>query len=128
MDTPILTLTSLLDEKRCYDIVRTLRWPETIKCPHCESPSVIKKGHPNHQIYRQRYQCGHCKRRFDDLTLTVFSGHHQPITVWILCLYFMGLNLSNAQIAKELDMNKDDAQNMTQSLREFVDKKKPSDS
>jgi hypothetical protein len=33
--------------------------------------------------------------------------------VWILCLYFMGLNLSNHQIAQELDLNKDDAHQMT---------------
>ena len=42
--------------------------------------------------------------RFDDLTGTVLAGHHQPLRVWVLCLYFMGLNLSNRQIAKELDL------------------------
>ncbi len=47
-------------------------------------------------------------KRFDDLTGTVFSGHHQPLKVWILCLYFMGLNLSNIQIAQELDLNRTD--------------------
>ncbi len=25
----------------------------------------------------------------------VLAGHHQPLRVWVLCLYFMGLNLSN---------------------------------
>ena len=40
--------------------------------------------------------------RFDDLTGTVLAGHHQPLRVWVLCLYFMGLNLSNRQIAQEL--------------------------
>jgi hypothetical protein len=28
--------------------------------------------------------------------------------VWILCLYFMGLNLSNQQIAQELDLHPSD--------------------
>jgi hypothetical protein len=32
----------------------------------------------------------------DDLTDTIFAGHHQPLKVWILCLYFMGLNLSHS--------------------------------
>ncbi len=27
-------------------------------------------------------------------------------SIWILCLYFMGLNLSNQQIAQELNLNK----------------------
>ena len=74
---------------------------------------------------RQRYRCKSCQRRFDDLTLSVFSGHHQPLKVWMHCLYLMSLNLSNLQIAQELDLNKDDVQKMTQQLRETVDKKRP---
>ena len=38
----------------------------------------------------------------------------------------MGLNLSNLQIAAELDLNKDDVQNMTKALRSGVNAKKPS--
>lgn len=37
----------------------------------------------------------------------------------------MGLNLSNYQIAQELDINKDDAQKMTRQLREGIVTKKP---
>jgi len=39
-------------------------------------------------------------------------------------LYFMGLNLSNTQIAKELDLNKDDVQRMTGQLRTGVVERK----
>jgi hypothetical protein len=35
----------------------------------------------------------------------------------------MGLNLSNRQIAQELDLNKDDVQAMTRQLREGLVKK-----
>ena len=38
----------------------------------------------------------------------------------------MGLNLSNHQIAQELDLNKDDAQQMTSQLRQGIVRKKPS--
>jgi len=54
----------------------------------------------------------------------VFAGHHQPLKIWILCLYFMGLNLSNEQIAQELGLNKDDVYQMTTQLREDVKVKK----
>jgi hypothetical protein len=37
----------------------------------------------------------------------------------------MGLNLSNHQIAQELDLNKDDAHQMTRQLREGIVEKKP---
>ena len=58
-----------------------------------------------------------CERYFDDLTGTVLAGHHQPLQVWVLCLYLMGLNLSNQQIGQELGLNKDDVQRMTSQLR-----------
>nr|WP_245536617.1 hypothetical protein [Thiothrix nivea] len=63
-------------------------------------------------------------KAFDDLTGTVFEGHHQPLKVWVLCLYLMSLNLSNQQIARELGLNKDDVQAMTEQLRRGVEKKR----
>lgn len=50
----------------------------------------------------------------------MLAGHHQPLRVWILGLYFMGLNLSNAQIAHELGLNPNDVQRMTERLREGI--------
>jgi hypothetical protein len=58
------------------------------------------------------------------LSETIFEGHHQPLPTWILCLYLMGLNLSNQQIAAELDLNGNDVQAMTGQLREGVVVKK----
>ncbi|WP_250125571.1 hypothetical protein [Chroococcidiopsis sp. CCMEE 29] len=66
-----------------------------------------------------------CLSRFDDLSGTILAGHHQPLQTWILCLYLMGLNLSTHQIAQELDLNKDDAQQMTCQLRMGIVEKKP---
>jgi hypothetical protein len=48
---------------------------------------------------------------------TALAGHHQPLRMWVLCLYFMGLNLSNRQIARELDLSASDVQAMTEQLR-----------
>ena len=47
----------------------------------------------------------------------MLARHHQPLRVWVLCLYFMGLNLSNRQIARELDLSVSDVQVMTEQLR-----------
>src|ERR1700746_2510485 len=62
---------------------------------------------------------------FDDLTGTVLDGHHQPLRVWVLCLYFMGLNLSNRQIAQELELSVPDVQTMTDQLRHGLVVKPP---
>jgi transposase-like protein len=97
--------------------VRHQRWPEGVCCPGCDSGSVIRDGCDDTQPHRQRYRCKACGGRFDDLTGTVLAGHHQPLRVWVLCLYFMGLNLSNRQIALELGLSPSDVQIMTEQLR-----------
>ena len=53
---------------------------------------------------------------FDDLTLSVFAGHHQPLKIWVSCLHLMSLNISNSQIAQELDLNVSDVQSMAGQL------------
>jgi transposase-like protein len=123
----LLNIQHLIDDAKCYAVVRELRWPDGVKCPHCGSGEIKKRGFHNQQADRQRYECQTCDRQFDDLTGTIFEGHHQPLRVWVLCLYFMGLNLSNQQIAAELDLDKDVVQAMTTQLREgIVVKKSPS--
>jgi transposase-like protein len=91
----------------------------------CGSGAVIRDGHDDTQPHRQRYRCKVCAGRFDDLTGTVLAGHHQPLRVWVLCLYFMGLNLSNRQIALELGLDSSDTQAMTEQLRRGLAAKTP---
>ena len=118
-----VNIKTLIDDTQCSDTVRELRWSEGRQCPFCDSKRVIKRGFDEKESARQRYECKNCGKRFDDLTGAIFAGHHQPFKVWILCLYFMGLNLSNKQIAKELDLDRTDVQRMTTQLREGVVKK-----
>jgi transposase-like protein len=110
-------LLALLDDAKCFALVRQHRWPNGVRCPACASSTVIRDGRDDTQRSRQRYRCKACAGRFDDLTGTVLAGHHQPLRVWVLCLYFMGLNLSNRQIAAELGLNAADVQAMTEQLR-----------
>jgi transposase-like protein len=121
----MLQLRSLVDDAKCFETVRQLRWPQGVRCPHCDSAQVVRKGADDTQPARQRYACRGCERRFDDLTGTVLAGHHQPLAVWILCLYLMGLNLSNQQIAKELGLNDSDAQVMATQLRQGIVQRQP---
>ncbi|WP_321494584.1 transposase [uncultured Desulfobacter sp.] len=118
-----VNIKTLIDDAQCYGTVRELRWPEGCQCPFCDSKRVIKRGFDEKEPAKQRYECKDCSKRFDDLADTIFAGHHQPLKVWVLCLCFMGLNLSNKQIAKKLDPNRTDVHKMTTQLREGVVKK-----
>ncbi|HEY0205907.1 MAG TPA: IS1595 family transposase [Acetobacteraceae bacterium] len=113
----LVNLSGLMDDAKCFAFVRQRRWPEGIRCPACDNDTVTRDGHDDTQPCRQRSRCKACAGRFDDLTETVLAGHHQPLRVWVLCLYFIGLNLSNWQIAQELSLDASDVQTMTEQLR-----------
>src|SRR3954464_14423870 len=113
-----VNLASLLDDAKCFALVRQHRWPEGVRCPGCGSEAVGRQGCDETRRHRQRYLCKRCAGPCDDLTGTVLAGPHQPLRVWVLCLYFMGLNLSNRQIAQELGLDASDVQAMTEHLRQ----------
>ena len=121
----LVNLSALIDDAKCFALVRQHRWPEGVCCPACGSGSVVRDGFDETQPHRQRYRRKACAGRFDDLTGTVLAGHHQPLRVWVLCLPFMGLNLSNRQIAGELGLCGSDVQAMTAHLRRGLVAKAP---
>lgn len=121
-----ISIHRLIDDGKCYEMVRELRWPDGVRCPHCGEQNVVKNGHDTTERHRQRYRCSTCQKCFDDLTDTMFAGHHQPLRVWMLCSYLMGLNLSNLQIADELNLSANQAQEMTTQLRQGIaDRQEP---
>lgn len=121
-----ISIQRLIDDRKCYEMVRELRWPDGVTCPCCGQNEIVKNGHDTTESCRQRYRCSTCQKCFDDLTDTVFAGHHQPLRVWMLCSYLMGLNLSNLQIADELSLSATQAQEMTMQLRQGIaDRQEP---
>jgi transposase-like protein len=100
-------------------------WPGGVRCPRCDSAKIARDGRDDAQPHRRRYRCAACGARFDDLTGTVLAGRHRPLRLWVLCLYFMGLNLSNRQIARELDLATSDVQAMTEALRQGLTARTP---
>ncbi len=122
----MLSLTHRLEEAKGYESVRRLRGPDgTVECPHGKTARVIKRGRDDKHPHRQRDVCKSCEQQFDELTGTVFMGRHQPLRVWIGCLSLMGPNLSNQQIAPELDLHKDAVHALTTQLRQVMVNQKP---
>jgi len=121
----MLHIHHLIDDAKCYEEVRRLRWPCGLGCPRCDSNKIAKRGNNHRHQACRRYRCRKCGKQFDDLTGTIFAGHHQPLRVWIISLYLMGLNLSDRQIAHELDLNESDVHDMTSVLRRGVVHRRP---
>ena len=117
-----------IDDAKCYEVGRNLRWPKGVSCPNCGSHQIQKRGHHDRYSYRQRYTCQACQQQFDDVSGTIFEGHHhRPLRVWVLCLYLMGLNLSNEQIAAELDLPMSEVQTMQRSAYDHSTAHHPND-
>src|SRR5262245_57278007 len=95
----MIHMPSLIDDAQCFETVRALRWPDGVCCPACHGSAMTQQGYDDTQPECQRSLCQACERRFDDVTATIFAGHHHPLRVWILCLYCMGLHLSHHHIA-----------------------------
>jgi transposase-like protein len=121
----MISIQDLISESQCYATVRTMRWPKEVICVNCQSIAVKKNGHKGDELACQKYVCSSCGKNFDDLSNTIFSGHHQPLRTWVICLYFMGLNLSNRQISQELELCESDVFEMTTLLREGIVQKTP---
>ena len=121
----MLRIDNLIDDTKCYESVRQIRWPQGVRCVWCQSDQVRRRGLHQRQREWQRYHCQACDSDFDDLTHPIFAHPHQPLRKWILCLDLMGLNLSNEQIAQELGLDQDDVQQMTTQLRSGVVDLKP---
>src|SRR3954454_16332917 len=118
MPTPTLVnLSSLIDDAKCFELVRQHRWPGGARCPSCGSASVARHGRDDPRPHRQLSRCAACGARFDDLTGTVLAGHYQPLLVWVSCVYLMGLSHSNRQIAREVGLSQPDGQLLTERLR-----------
>jgi hypothetical protein len=55
MTTPMLVnLSSLLDDAKCFELVRQHRWPDDVRCSHCRGAAIARDGHDDTQRHRQR--------------------------------------------------------------------------
>ena len=76
----MVNIQDLFDDAKCFDTIRDMRWPDGVTCPRCSSGSVIKNGRDDTQPLRRRDECRDCRQRFDNLTDTIFAGHHLPLS------------------------------------------------
>jgi len=56
----LVKIHELIDDEKCLDAVRKLRWPYEVQCPRCTSNKVIKHGHKKKQPHCQKYFCRNC--------------------------------------------------------------------
>jgi len=121
----MIKIDNIIDPKKCYEEIREIRWKDGVFCPRCGSYEIKKSGFNFQNKLKQHYKCKECQKKFDDLTGTPFSKHRLSAPKMLIFLYFLGLNLSNSQIAQELNLAKSTAQDIATSLRKSILNNKP---
>src|SRR5438270_350934 len=49
----MVNIQALIDDAKCFETVRAMRWPDGVRCAECDSADVIKDGHDDTQPRRQ---------------------------------------------------------------------------
>ncbi len=49
----LVNLSALIDDAKCFALVRQHRWPEGVRCPACGSGTVVRDGFDDTQAHRQ---------------------------------------------------------------------------
>src|SRR2546426_8433507 len=70
-------------EEKCRQYLEELRWPQGIKCPHCNSQKIsrIQK--------RKQFDCDSCRYQFSVTAGTIFHDSHLPLWKWFAAMYLM---------------------------------------
>ena len=57
-----VNLASLLDDAKCFALVRQHRWPEGVRCPGCGSDAVVRNGHDDTSCIGSGIAAGRARR------------------------------------------------------------------
>jgi hypothetical protein len=80
----LVNLSALIDDAKCFALVRQQRWPEGVHCPACGSGSVVRGGFDETQAHRQRYRCKACAGLCSPAGLGLSARDRLPRT-WRVC-------------------------------------------
>ena len=112
--TLIEAIRYFADDQICHDFVVEMRWPEGVRCVHCESANIgwIKS--------RSKYQCRACRRQFSVRHNTIFEDSKISLDKW-LCAIWMIANAKNGvssyEVARSLGVTQKTGWFMLQRIR-----------
>ena len=115
-----ITLTELFkmfpDDKSAEEWFVNSRWPDGVRCPHCDSENVKENAaHPT-----MPFRCNSCKKQFSAKTNTVMRGSNVGYQKWVITLYLMTTNLkgvSSMKLHRDLGVTQKTAWHMVSRIR-----------
>src|SRR5581483_6866843 len=86
-DYPPETLTEAVryftDPDVCLNVVAQLRWPDGVKCPYCDCPSV------GFVSTRRIWKCRGCRKQFSAKVGTIFEDSPLGFDKWLPAVWMV---------------------------------------
>ena len=87
MDDMNMNLVELIkdfaDESKCRAYLESLRWPDGVLCPRCDSRKVYRI------LKRDQFVCDSCSYQFSVTVGTIFHDTHLPLWNWFLATHLL---------------------------------------
>lgn len=113
-DTLLGAITYFADVDVATMFVASLRWPEGVTCPHCESKECAFVAS------RRIWQCKGCRKQFSVKVGSIFEDSPIPLSKWLPAMWML-VNCKNGvssyEIARDLGVTQKTAWFMLHRLR-----------
>ena len=104
------------DERKAEEWFVSMRWPDGVQCPVCESQNVQVRKTRKPQPFR----CNACRKDFSVKTHSVMHGSNLPLSKWGMAIYQMATNLkgvSSMKLHRDLGIQRKTAWHLGHRIR-----------
>ena len=113
-DTLIGAVVYFSDVDVATKFVASLRWPDGVRCPHCESVDC------SYVASRRIWQCKNCRKQFSVKVGSIFEDSPIPLSKWLPAMWMLvncRNGVSSYEIARDLGVTQKTAWFMLHRLR-----------
>lgn len=106
----------IANELACRRLIRRLRWPKGIKCPHCKYSRIWKMQEED----KVEYRCKRCNYHFSDISGTIFEKTTTPFSKWIMAIGLFKIGISANKLKDEIHVTYETAWNILRLFRRSI--------
>jgi len=121
MQKSLLSGAHLNDERAAYEHLAKVRWPDGVKCPHCQHKKIYTLNIKTST--RVVLKCGKCRKQFSATVGTIFEKSHIPLTKWFMAFQLLASSkkgMSAHQLHRMLDITYKSAWFMAHRIRHVM--------
>jgi transposase-like protein len=95
------------------------RWPNGVRCPHCDSYNITQRQNRK----PQPFHCRDCRKYFSCKTGAVFQSSNIPLRKWCQAIFFYSTNLkgvSSMKLHRDLNITQKSAWHLAHRIRKSL--------